>query len=132
MAVKFKPPASLAACADLLYKLRQERLAADKVAAELKSRETMLVEHLIATLPKSSATGISGKVATAKIELKTTVSVNDWDKLYAYIVKNQKKGAFALMQRRVSVGAVEEIWNTGKAVPGCEPFRIPTISLTKR
>lgn len=127
-----KIPKSLAACADLLYKVRQERLAKDKEAAALKAQESALVEHLINNLPKSQASGIAGKVARASIETKVTVSVTDWDKLYAYIIKNQKKGAFALMQRRVSVTAVEEIWHAGKEVPGCTPYRVPTISLTKR
>lgn len=127
-----KIPKSLATCADMLYAIRKERLLKDKEAAALKAQETELVEHLINNLPKSQASGIAGKVARASIEMKTTVSVTDWDKLYAYIVKNQKNGSFALMQRRVSASAVEEIWRTGKAVPGCEPFKVLTISLTRR
>lgn len=129
---KFKMPASLAACADLLYKTKQDRLAKDKEAAELKAMETAISEHIIATLPKSQASGIAGKIARVSIEQKVTVAVEDWDKLYAYIIKNQKKGAFALLQRRVSVGAVEEIWRDKKVVPGCVPFKVPVISLTKR
>lgn len=132
MSVSFKPPKSLAACVDLLYKIRQERLAKDKEAAALKEKETALSEHLINNLPKSEASGIAGKVARVSIETKQIVTVTDWDKLYDYVVKNKKKGAFALLQRRVSDSAVKEIWQAGKPVPGCSPFNVPVISLTKR
>jgi len=129
---KFTPPANLAACADLLYKTRQERFKADKAAAALKSKETALVEHLIAKLPKSSATGIAGKLALAKVQIKNGVEVVDFDKTYAYIAKNWKKGAFALLQRRISTSTVEEMWEAGKEVPGCKRIKFKTISLTKR
>ncbi len=129
---KFTPPRSLAVCADMLYKTREERLALQKQVDALQEKETALREHLINNLPKSQSTGISGKLATARIELKTVVQVTDWDKLYAHIVKNAKKGAFALMQRRVSNSAVDEMWTQGKEVPGVEPYTMPVVSITKR
>lgn len=127
-----KIPKSLALCADMLYNLRKERIAKDKEAAELKAQETALVEHLINSLPKSDATGVSGKVANVKVEMKQTVQVEDWDKVYDYVTKNRKKGAFALLQRRIGASAVQEIWASGKEVPGCVPFNVPTLSVTKR
>ena len=129
---KFTPPKSLAACADLLYKTRNERLELSKKVDELQAKETALREHLINNLPKSEATGVAGKLARASIEMKSVVRVADWDKLYAYIIKNAKKGSFALMQRRVSEPAVREIWESNKEVPGCEAMNIPVVSLTKR
>lgn len=130
--MKFKIPASLAVCADLLYKTREERYKLQKQATALEEQEGLLREHIIATLPKSKSTGISGKVATAKIELKTIVTVDNWDKLYAYIFKHKKEGAFALLQKRVSSTAVEEIWAAKKAVPGCKAMQVKVVSLTKR
>jgi hypothetical protein len=129
---EFKPPKSLAACADLLYKIREERYAIQRIAKTLEEKEAALRDHLINNLPKSSATGISGKFATAKVELKRIVQVEDWDKLQKYIVKNAAKGSFALLQRRVNAAAVEEIWADKKAVPGCAPFSVPVVSVTKR
>lgn len=129
---KFTPPKSLATCADTLYKLREERLALQKQVDALAEQESILREHLINNLPKSSATGISGKLATAKVETKSVVQVADWDALYAYIIKNAKKGGFALLQRRVSDSAVREIWEEKKEVPGCKAFNVPVVSVTKR
>jgi hypothetical protein len=129
---EFKPPKSLAACADLLYKTREERYAIQRTAKALEEREAALRDHLINNLPKSSATGISGKLATAKVELKRIVQVENFDKTLAYCIKNAKKGAFAILQRRINPSAVEEIWAAGKKVPGCEPFSVPVVSVTKR
>ena len=132
MAKAFKPPKSLATCADLLYTTREERYAAQKVVEALAAKEAILREHLINNLPKSDASGIAGKLARASIELKSTVKVNDWGKLYKYIAKNINQGSFALLQRRVGESAVREIWGQGKKVPGCEPYKVPVVSITKR
>jgi hypothetical protein len=132
MSKEFKPPKSLATCADMLYKLREERYALNKQVDALQEKETALREYLINNLPKSSATGISGKLATVKVELKRIVQVEDWDKLQKYIIKNASKGSFALLQRRVNATAVEEIWADKKTVPGCVPFSVPVVSVTKR
>ena len=132
MSKEFKPPKSLAACADMLYKIREQRYALQREAKLIEEKESILREYLINNLPKSSATGISGKIATVKVELKRIVQVADWDKLQKYIIKNASKGAFALLQRRVNSTAVEEIWAAKKTVPGCEAFNAPVISLTKR
>jgi hypothetical protein len=128
----FTPPKSLAVCADTLYKLREAHYELQRKAKELEEQEGILREHLINHLPVSKATGISGKIANAKIELKPIVTVADWSKLEKYIVKNASKGAFALLQHRVNNSAVEEIWGAGKKVPGCERMQIKVISLTKR
>ena len=53
--------ASPAALVDALGLIREERLAADKVATELKGRESALETWLVDNLPKSDATGISGR-----------------------------------------------------------------------
>jgi hypothetical protein len=127
-----KTPKSLAECADLMYQVREKRLTAQKVVDALAADETQLREHIIQNLPKSNATGISGKLATARIELKRGVQVEDWSKLYAYVKKTSGVGGFALLQRRVGEAAVKEIWDSGKAVPGVTAIQVPVVSLTKR
>ena len=124
--IKF--PKTMAACADLLFEVKQARLAADKVAAELKSKESQIIEHIINNLPKSEATGVAGKLARATIVVKTIPVVKDWDKFYAYVKKNS---AFELLQRRLSESAVEERWEQKKTVPGVETFKRSTVSLTR-
>ena len=93
----FKFPKALGACADLVYSLRQERLAAQKVVDALEEKEKALREHIINTLPKSEATGAAGKLARVTVMTKDVPQVKDWEKFYAYVKKNN---AWDLMQRR--------------------------------
>lgn len=124
----FKLPKTLAACADALYETRAKRLEVQKIVDDLQARESALREHLIDNLPKSDATGVSGKLARATVTVKELPRVEDWDKLYAYIKKNS---AFEMLQRRLSNAAVEERWENGKQVPGVGKFNAVSISLNK-
>jgi hypothetical protein len=124
----FVPPKQLAQCADLLYTTRQDRLALEKEVEALKARETTLREHLIENLPKSQASGVSGRVANAKIETKEIPQVKDWDLFYKHV---KRTGDFELMQRRLSDAAVKERWEAGKKVPGVEVFTATVVSCTK-
>jgi hypothetical protein len=124
----FKPPKTLAACADELYKTRELRLAAQKATDELQAKETALKEHLINNLPKSDASGVAGKLARVTVVTKPIPQVKDWDKLYKFI---KKTGAFDLLQRRLTDTAIKERWDNGKEVPGVEPFNVVSISMNK-
>jgi len=121
-----KFPKSMAACADLLYDLRQERLAADKVAAAKKADEQELMEHIINNLPKDSG-GAVGKHHKIETYNDQKLVVKDWDKLYAYIKKNNK---FELLQRRLGETACQELIDDKRKVPGVETFTVVKISLT--
>lgn len=124
----FKLPKTLALCADELYKTREARLALQKQVDELTSRESAIKEHLINNLPKSDASGVAGKLARVTIVTKVIAQVKDWDKLYAYIKKNN---AFEFLQRRLTDTAIKERWDNGKEVPGVEPFNAVTVSINK-
>jgi hypothetical protein len=124
----FKPPKQLAVCGDLLYTTRQERLALEKLVEELKTKENILREHLIANLPKSEASGIAGKIARVKIDTKDVPHVKDWETLQKYV---KRTGSFELLQRRISDTAVKERWEAGKEVPGVERFTATVVSCTK-
>lgn len=124
----FKIPTKLGDVVDLLYTTKQARLAAGKVAAEFEEREKLLKEHLIQNLPKSNASGIAGKLARATIETKKVPTTEDWEAFYKYI---KKTGRFDLLQRRLAEGAVKEMWDDGKKVPGVGVFNAVTVSLNK-
>lgn len=130
---KFKIPKKLAECADLLYVTRQERLSLSKVVSEAEVEEKSLKEFFIQNLPKSSASGISGRVATVSVESKVIVMVEDFDKFLKYICKEYPKnpGVAALLQRTVNVAAAEEMWAAKKNIPGLKRGTVPTISCTK-
>lgn len=133
MATAFKPPKTLAAAADDLFKIREQRLAKQKEVDALQAQETALSEHLIANLPKSEATGVAGKTCRVAIVSKTIVSINNWDAYYGYIAKESKKnpGVWSLLQKRVGEAAVKEMWEAGKVVPGAERMLVPKLSINK-
>lgn len=128
MTTTFKFPKALGACADLVYSLRQERLAAQKVVDALEEKEKALREHIINTLPKSEATGAAGKLARVTVVTKDVPQVKDWEKFYAYV---KRHNAWDLMQRRLATAAVTERWEAGKEVPGVEAFQAVTLSINK-
>ncbi len=124
-----KYPKSLGACADLLYDLREKRLAADKAAAVLKSNETALTNHIIDSLDKQS-TGAAGKHHTVRVVVKEKHRVNPemWNDFYAWVGKHK---AWALLQKRLSEEAMREMLAAGKKIPGVEAYNLTTVSLTK-
>lgn len=138
---KFKIPAKLGECADLLYKLREQRYELNRQAAAIEEKEKMLNEHLIQTLPTSQATGISGRVANATVKTKDIQTVEDWDAVHKWCIaefqKHAKKkdglelAAFGVFQRRLATGAVDERLQRGEKIPGLKPMTVKTISLTK-
>lgn len=124
----FLIPKTLGACADALYTLRQARLTAQKVVDEMVERETLLREHIIKTLPKSQAGGISGKLGRVMLGSKIVPKIEDWEMFYKYVKKTSN---FALLQKRLADAAIQEIWEAKKAVPGVASFQIVTLSVTK-
>lgn len=127
---KTKMPKRVGSVADLLYSTRQTRLALQKVVEELQKQETALKNHVIERLPVSDATGAAGKIARVQVIPKTTVQVEDWDKFYAYVRRNN---AFELLQRRLSATNVRErLEHAGKrGLPGVKEEGYKDISLTK-
>jgi hypothetical protein len=126
-----KIPKTLAVCADLYYKKREERLAMQKQVDALEEDEKALKEHLIQSIPKSKATGIAGKLCSVSVVTKDVPRVEDWEKFYDYNAKNKKHGSFALLNRAPNAKAVNEIWESGKQIPGIEKFTAVTLSVSK-
>ena len=93
----------------------------------IAAKETALKEYIINNLPKSD-TGSQGKTHRVSVVTKIVPQVEDWEKVYTYITKTKN---FQLLQRRLSDAAVEEIWESGKKVPGVGTFNVVKISLTK-
>lgn len=122
-----KLPKSPAACADLLYQTRKDRLELQHKIDDLAELETALKEFFINSLPKSQASGIAGKVARVQLGAKIVPQVADWPAFYKYVKKND---AFYLMQKRLSESGIVEIWEDGKKVPGVEKFSVVTVSCT--
>lgn len=119
---------TLARTVDQLYEVRKRRLEAQKEVDKLQKIETELNNTLIEHLPASDASGVAGHIARAQIVATIIPTVENWDEFYKYVAKNKN---FGLLQRRLSVKAVEELWEDGKVVPGVGRFHAKKVSLTK-
>lgn len=124
---KLKIPKTIGACADLLYKMQQERLALDKVVEAMKANETALKNHIIDTLPKGD-TGAAGKTHQVRVVTEDVPQAENWEEVYEYVRKNK---AFDLLQRRLNGKAVLDRIEDGKKIPGVKMFRAVKLSLTK-
>ena len=124
---KLKIPKSMGACADRLFEIKQERLAMEKVVDAMKANERALTDHIIDHLPKGD-TGASGAHHKVQVRTEDIPQVEDWDKLYAYVKKNN---AFDLLQRRLNPKAVMERLEDKKKVPGTKMFTAVKLSLTQ-
>lgn len=124
---KFKVPRRLGDCADLLYQLREQRYTLQHAVDAIHEQEQKLKDKIIAELPKSSATGVAGRVARVQVTAEQKPTVEDWTALYAFI---QREGRFDLLQRRVSEAAVVEMWKADAEVPGVGTFNVVNVSCT--
>lgn len=125
---KFRPPKTLGACIDQMYRLRGERLALQRAVDAIGGQETMMREHIINTFNKDDIDGAKGKAASCGIVRKRVPTVRDWNQLYRYIHATK---SYDLLQRRVHEKAWRERMEDGKVVPGVEAFDVITLSLTK-
>jgi len=128
MAVKFKIPSTLGACADKLYELRTERLEYQKMAESIKAEEVFLTQYLMTVLPDLESTGIAGTKASANIKTDSIPVVTDWEELRTYI---KDTDSWDLIQKRLSTSAVKLRLDEGVEVPGTGIYLASTISLTK-
>jgi hypothetical protein len=129
---EFILPKQPAECADLLYAVREERLAFQRRADRLKEAETALSDWFIENLPRSSATGVAGKRARVQIETRPIPVVDGeagWSRLHEYIVKND---AWELLQKRLGEGAAKELLDAGEGgKAGLTVFQAKKVSCTK-
>ena len=121
-------PKTIGACADMVYKLRETRLAAQKEVDKIEAQEKALKEHIINNLPKSETTGVAGKLARVTVVTKDVPQVRDWDAFYKHI---KKTGEFDLLGRTIGKAAIEARWENGKKVPGVESFGVVSLSINK-
>lgn len=131
--MKTKVPADLATLkagklVDLLYTVRQERLAFEREAAEVKEVETRISNYLLDNMTKEDLSRLSGDIANVKVMKSVVPTVTDWEAFYAYV---KKKGAFDLLQRRTGIEAFRERWEQGIEIPGVTQFTNVGLSVTK-
>jgi hypothetical protein len=127
-----KLPKKLGDLIDLGRELEQERLAYQKDVeakiAEMKAKEKIVDDAVLAAFEKSDMSKGSGSEATATLNKNPVPSVKDWTKVYEYI---QKTGEFDLLEKRMGKLAYKERIEHGVRIPGVETFWNKTISYSK-
>ena len=123
--------AKLAAITDEWWAMREKRLAADKIAADLKAKEAALEKYLLENIPASGATGISASSVAVEVKEDEVPSVgkDGWNSFFAYVSRYK---AYDLLQRRLSTKAVMERLEDGKSIPGVELVPVRKLSYTRR
>lgn len=122
-------PTRLGSCIDLLYQLKGQREALSKLDDLYKEAFTLLHDHLLNTVKKADLEGAKGLLAQVSIARKEIPTIEDFDKLAAYILKTKQ---LSLLHRSLSTTAVRERWEDKKTVPGVGKFTKVSLSLTKR
>jgi len=97
--------------------VRAERLAAEKVAAKIKERETELKEFLVAAMTSQAYEGVVRDGRLTYVRESEVPTASDRLALEKYILET---GQLDLLQFRVAVGAVRERQAAGVEVPGIE------------
>jgi len=124
-----KLPKSFGDCADMLFDLKEARLAAQKLVDAFAEQEAELKNHIIDNLPKGDrgAIGSHHKVMVVRDQVPR---IGDDTKFYAYV---KKHSAFDMLQRSLNAKAVRDRieGNRGKPLPGVEMFDVVKVSLTK-
>jgi len=123
-----KIPKTIGPAIDKLYRLREQRLEAQKGVEKIKAQEHELRQHLLVEFGKQKINGSKGRVASVNLSSKKVPSLKDWGKLCKHI---QKTGDFALLSKKVSAAYARELWDDGKKIPGVQVFNDTTFSLTK-
>jgi len=119
---------SALAIANQYFKAKEQRLLADKTAAQLKETETSLKQQLMDTLHSQGLNSVGDKQRVYAIVTSDEPQVEDWARLYQHV---QNTGEFELLFRRINPAAVKERWELKKAVPGVGKFPVEKLSVTK-
>lgn len=118
----------LAKTADAWFTMREKRLAADKVAAALKSKESALANILIDNLAKD-ATGVDGKKVHVYVETEEVPKIEDREKFMKWVMKN---GAFEMIPASVNKAPYRERIDDGVKIPGLTSVFVPKLHSSKK
>ena len=114
---------------DNYVKLREQRLAADKVAAALKKDENAVMQLVLDTMVDSDMNMVGGSEKRVTRRKTTGLVVDDWDALNNWVLAT---GNVQILSRRIAVGAYKEITEgEGIKVPSVSEVEINKLSVAK-
>jgi len=120
--------AELGNLADQLHAKRDDRLAADKIAAALKSEEYALQQQLISEMEENDLSSIGGTECIIKRTTKERAIAGDWPAIQAFIVEHD---AFDLLHKRLTDSAILLRRDDGVEVPGVTLMEYSKITYSK-
>lgn len=116
----------LGALADEFWATKTKRLAADKVAKELKTAESVLEARLIEQMLRAQISSIGGKTVVLGLPTPTQEPVvTDWAEFWQFI-KDQDD--ISLFEKRPGRAAIKERWESGETIPGVGKFPVYKLS----
>jgi hypothetical protein len=113
----------LSTLADDYWVAKKARLAADKTAEMLKTKESALKAEIMEIMRLQNLSALGGELVRLTLDTKPTDEpmVKDWSKVYAYILETKD---FSLLEKRIGKAATKERWEQGVDVPGVEKFQV--------
>lgn len=96
---------------------REERLAAEKMAAQIKKDEDAFKSFILEAFKKQKFEGMIIDGRTTGLTTKSVATVCDKEALVQHIISTKQ---LDLLQFRLSTGAVDERKEAGVSVPGTE------------
>lgn len=94
----------------------------------LKERVKVLESRLFANLEVGEQLAFAG-IGSVSIKEEIQPSVDDWDKVYEYVVEN---AAWYLLKRSINAAPFREAHNMGIGIPGVSPTTVRKLSATVR
>lgn len=131
MSAVLKPPAkkplTVGQAIDLLWSLEQEKKATNEEVKRIEGLIEEAKEKVYEVMDAQDLKQSKGAKASASLGSTTTYNIEDFDALAKFV---KKTGYFHLFQRRVSVDAARELFESKGGVPGLAPFTKRKINLT--
>lgn len=119
-------PSPLGSEIDKMFDLREQKRELEAKVALIEAEYKEVEERVLLRMEEQKAAGFKGAKASASITHSVVGSVEDWDKVEAYI---KRTGHFHLFQRRLADAAYRELMEQGKKVPGVVPFTKKRLNL---
>jgi len=108
---------------------RDERLAADKVAAQLKAEEQQFEALLEHWFLDNDLKAVGSDAGTVTQQTKQKPICADWSALYGYILQ---ENAFELLHKRLTEGAATERLESGILIPGVQVISVTSLTISNR
>jgi len=126
-----KLPKTLGTLVDQLWKKDQAIKELNATLAILKSERQELENHAFQMFKNEDMEGGRGKLAQVSISRSVVPQIESperWDDLFKWI---RKRNDFSVMQRRLAVTHIRQLWDDKVEVPGVVPFTKVGLSVTK-